>query len=60
GVNFPVVIDTHGEVAEALQPWGRPEYFMLDRHGTVRFIDTSPQDIPRQALALAGSDPPVT
>ncbi len=60
GVEFPVVVDSHGDVANALEPWGRPFYVMLDRHGTARFIDTNPQDIPRQALALAVNEPPVT
>jgi peroxiredoxin len=60
GVPFPVVVDNYGAVAEALEPRGRPQYFLLDRHGTIRFSYTSLEDIPRQVLALSGGEPPVT
>lgn len=37
---FPVVFDTHAELAESLKVIGMPSSFIIDRHGTIRFRHT--------------------
>jgi peroxiredoxin len=60
GITLPIVTDPNGELAIALNQWGEPEYFVLDRDGTAQFSYTTLDDIPRQVLALERLARPIT
>lgn len=60
GIEFPLTVDAYGEATDALQSWDTTEYFVVDRHGVIRFAYTTLEKIPRQVLALRTVGTPVT
>lgn len=52
GVDIPVYHDITGDASNAFNVWGTPSYYLVDRHGAVRFERTSLTAIPLELRAI--------
>ena len=56
GLDIPVYHDAERAAHQALNAWGAPGYFVLDRDGRVRFSANSFEDVVRQVEALRATE----
>jgi hypothetical protein len=52
GVDIPVYHDITGDASHAFNVWGTPTYYVMDRHGAVRFERTSLIAIPLEVSVI--------
>jgi peroxiredoxin len=45
GIAYPIAADTAGATFKAYRVNGTPDYFLIDRRGTVRFADVANEHI---------------
>lgn len=57
GFELAVLFDIDGEVGQALNNWGTPQYYVLDGAGRLRFV-SSLDSLVRHTTALRGSPQP--
>ena len=58
GIDFPIAVDSEGKTVKAFAVDSYPDYYLIDRQGTLRVADLKNADLERAVKILLAEKPP--